>query len=63
MNFKEACIILEIDDSEEPSAQTIKKQYRTKALRYHPDKNKSEDASAKFLEIQSAYEYLLKNVE
>ena len=62
MNFKEACIILEID-TDDPSAEIIKKQYRTKALRYHPDKNKSEDASAKFLEIQSAYEYLLKNVE
>lgn len=43
----------------------IKHQYRIHALMYHPDKNKSEDASKKFMEIQEAYEYLEKrwNVE
>ena len=36
----------------------IKQKYRIYALMYHPDKNKSEDAPLKFLEIQEAYEYL-----
>jgi DnaJ-class molecular chaperone len=27
---------------------------------YHPDKNKSEDAPMKFLEVKDAYEYLEK---
>ena len=30
------------------------------ALMYHPDKNKSEDASEKFQKIHEAYQYLLK---
>jgi len=29
------------------------------ALMYHPDKNKSEDASAKFQEVHEAYEFLI----
>lgn len=36
----------------------IKKAYRTKALSYHPDKNPSEDAQKKFIEINEAYEAL-----
>jgi hypothetical protein len=38
----------------------IKQNYRINALRYHPDKNKSEEASTKFLEVKEAYEYLQK---
>jgi len=38
----------------------IKQKYRIYALMYHPDKNKSEDASIRFLEIKEAYEYLDK---
>jgi hypothetical protein len=40
------------------SLKDIKNRYRIYALMYHPDKNKSEDASMKFLEIKGAYEYL-----
>jgi hypothetical protein len=38
----------------------IKQKYKIYALMYHPDKNRSVDTSAKFLEIQEAYEYLEK---
>jgi DnaJ-class molecular chaperone len=36
----------------------IKKAYRSLSLKYHPDKNPSEDASSKFSEIASAYDVL-----
>jgi len=36
----------------------IKKAFRKLALKYHPDKNKEEDAQEKFLEISKAYEIL-----
>ena len=38
----------------------IKRQYRLKALIYHPDKNNSPNASSKFQEIHDAYEYVLQ---
>jgi curved DNA-binding protein CbpA len=37
---------------------TIKKAYRKQAMQYHPDKNPSEDAQSKFIEITEAYEIL-----
>lgn len=36
----------------------IKRQYRRKALQYHPDKNPSEDAAKKFHLLSRAYEIL-----
>lgn len=59
MRYKEACELLEVNN--DVSIQNIKKQYRMKALLYHPDKNHSEDASAKFQEISEAYHYLLEH--
>ena len=37
---------------------TIKKAYRTKAKKYHPDVSTEDDAEAKFKEVQEAYEVL-----
>lgn len=38
--------------------EDVKKNFRTLALKYHPDKNKDEDASKKFQDIYEAYEFL-----
>lgn len=45
----------------EPGAtkDEIKKAYRKKALKYHPDLNKGADAHRKFMEVLEAYEYLM----
>jgi curved DNA-binding protein CbpA len=59
MNYSRACNILDIN-KDEISLEKIKKHYRLKALIYHPDKNKEVDAASKFLDVKSAYEYLLK---
>jgi len=60
MNYENACNILNIGTNENINSEIIKKKYRILALKYHPDKNKSEDASNKFIEIQESYEYLLQ---
>jgi hypothetical protein len=60
MRSVDAYRILELTD-EECTIDDIKKQYRTMALIYHPDRNSAENATEKFQEVQSAYEYLLKN--
>jgi len=60
MNYEKACNILNIIDDENINSDIIKKKYRILALKYHPDKNKSDEASNKFIEIQESYEYLLE---
>jgi hypothetical protein len=60
MKYSEACKYLEFKKNDEINEKTIKKQYKMLALMYHPDKNKSEDASEKFQKIHEAYQYLLK---
>jgi DnaJ-class molecular chaperone len=40
------------------SSNEIKKAYRQLSLKFHPDKNDSEDAAAKFAEVAAAYEVL-----
>lgn len=47
---------LGISPDADPS--TIKGAYRRKANQYHPDKNPSPEAAARFREIQEAYETL-----
>ena len=61
MNRKTAYRILELDEDGEYTDAEIKKQYRSKILQHHPDKNHSEDASGKFIEIQDAYKFLHAN--
>lgn len=40
------------------AAALIKAAYRKRAAQYHPDKNPSSDAAARFREVQEAYETL-----
>jgi DnaJ-class molecular chaperone len=44
--------------SRDASESEIKKAYRTLSLKFHPDKNPSEEAQSKFQEISAAYEIL-----
>jgi len=48
--------VLEV--SKDSSASDIKKAYRKLALKWHPDRNKTEEAAEKFKEINEAYEIL-----
>lgn len=43
------------------SSSEIKKVYRELAIKYHPDKNNSDDANAKFQLINEAYNVLINN--
>ena len=56
MNFDKAIDILQLN--QKYSNSELKKQYYSKALFYHPDKNKSEDANERFQEINEAYTFL-----
>ena len=44
--------------SKSSSVDEIKKQYRKLALKFHPDRNKSEEAPEHFKEISEAYAVL-----
>ncbi|RJR14582.1 molecular chaperone DnaJ [Candidatus Microgenomates bacterium] len=44
--------------SKSASEQELKAAYRKQALQWHPDRNKSKEAEAKFKEINEAYEVL-----
>lgn len=57
MNTSKACKLLDIKITE-LNEKTLKKQYHLKALEYHPDKCKEDDAEERFKEIKEAYEYL-----
>ena len=65
MKYEDAVKILGIGKftDEDIEINEIKKQYKTMALMYHPDRNSAEDATEKFQEIQAAYEWLMKYYE
>ncbi len=56
MNSRQAYKVLEL----EPGApyETIRRQYKMLALKYHPDKNKADDAADKYREIKEAHDVL-----
>jgi hypothetical protein len=62
LTYVKACDILSIDPLDTTiTPDHIKRQYRIKALQFHPDKNKAPDAAEQFHAIHAAYEYLLRN--
>lgn len=58
MNFQKACKVLDLDDNKVINLNEIKQKYKIYALKFHPDKNNSTNATERFQEINSAYEYL-----
>ena len=58
MNLLTARKILELPD--DYNEIILKKNYKSLAMKYHPDKNKETNANEKFSEINTAYEFLLK---
>ncbi|MGO1370852.1 MAG: DnaJ domain-containing protein [Senegalia sp. (in: firmicutes)] len=54
--YEKSCNLLEVGYSEDQ--YQIKLAYRKKAKRYHPDINKSPDATEKFQQVNEAYEFL-----
>jgi len=66
MKYENAIQILELNDyynnndiDIDIDIDIIKKQYRSLALLYHPDKNSDKGSTKKFQEIKEAYDYLI----
>jgi hypothetical protein len=58
MDWATACRTLNL--SPKHTERCLKKAYYKQALKYHPDKNKSETAEEKFKKVNEAYCFLLK---
>ncbi len=43
--------------------KVIKKAYRKKAMRYHPDRNPTDEAHVKFIQLTEAYDHLMIAIE
>ncbi|MBF7095556.1 J domain-containing protein [Alkalibacter mobilis] len=54
--YEKSCKILNVDTDSDTSK--IKSAYRSLAKKFHPDINKSADATKRFQEINDAYEFL-----
>ena len=53
------CDPYEILNTDTQSDLTVlRKNYRSLAIKYHPDKNEEESAKLMFLKVNQAYEYL-----
>ena len=63
MNRDRATSLLELKRHEISDIDAIKRQYRIKALLYHPDKNKSENAADQFRDVHEAYKFLSNSVD
>lgn len=61
MNYNKACIILGVTESD--TVETIRKKYLKLIAKYHPDINKSSNATKKAQEINQAYDYLKEHYE
>jgi len=65
--FKHAWNIMELNDeeiaAEDITEEDLKRQYKKMALKYHPDKNKSDDATTKFQDVSHSYIYLLNYIK
>ena len=61
MDFNKACCILEINNDFDENE--LKKAFRIKALKWHPDKNinNEQESKKKFQEICDAHKFLLEN--
>ena len=54
--------MLEIVDSN-PTIETVRKQYKYLALKWHPDKNTATNAADKYREIKEAHDFLLDQLD
>ena len=59
MNCQRAFKILEIENLS-ANTETIRKQYKMLALKWHPDRNKAPNAADKYREIKDAHDFLLE---
>jgi hypothetical protein len=61
MSAKRYFEILEIQPTK--NAKVIKKAFRRLAFKYHPDRNKTEEAHVKFIQLSEAYENLIAAID